>query len=430
MPIIAPIQPIIGGWAMIDANPDDSFGSIKGISNFKVVRNFVLDMRGISPAADNALGVRWDTGEGSHLSNIKIIMTQESGNTHRGISSDLANGGTVRNATLMFQSFAHIQVREENGFTFSNLNCFQAPTAIFIATPSNNIIGQHAVNAIVVLDSSFYSGWRVIETYRRGGTIPGQVGGNSVMMENVTVRYYALIFEPDNGDIDMIGEGIEFPPYVYIANTGQGIRYVPPNHVRQVDWSGDFQRGSPIPASLQGFNGYYFKSKPQYLQYKASDFISVRTVGAKGDGVTDDTIMLQRAIDMSASTGKPVWVDYGIYYVTRTLLVRGGTKIVGEVWPRIMAGGSFFANEKSPQPVFKFGNPGDTGTVEISDISVITKSGSIGAISYQWNINSAANSSGMWDTHSYIGGFDTASGSKQTDPYWTQLTIRPATVPH
>ncbi len=42
------------------------------------------------------------------------------------------------------------------------------------------------------------------------------------------------------------------------------------------------------PASLTGANGYYSRSKPQYENLAASDIVSARSSGAKGDGTTDD----------------------------------------------------------------------------------------------------------------------------------------------
>ena len=39
------------------------------------------------------------------------------------------------------------------------------------------------------------------------------------------------------------------------------------------------------------------KSHPQYIDYAASDFVSVRDQGAKGDGKSDDTAAIQAVFD-------------------------------------------------------------------------------------------------------------------------------------
>ncbi|EOJ9589249.1 phage tailspike protein [Escherichia coli] len=49
------------------------------------------------------------------------------------------------------------------------------------------------------------------------------------------------------------------------------------------------------------------------LQSKIDEFVSVRDFGAMGDGVTDDTISIQKAIDIAARSGKILVWGEGIY---------------------------------------------------------------------------------------------------------------------
>jgi hypothetical protein len=70
-----------------------------------------------------------------------------------------------------------------------------------------------------------------------------------------------------------------------------------------------------------------------------------------------------------------------------------------------MASGSFFGNQDQPQPVFKVGEAGDTGAVEMSDMIFETAGPVPGAIMVQWNsAASEQGANGMWDVHVRIGG--------------------------
>lgn len=78
--------------------------------------------------------------------------------------------------------------------------------------------------------------------------------------------------------------------------------------------------------------------------------------------------------------------------------------MTGELWPLIMATGTFFADQDNPQPVFSIGNAGDVGAVEMSDMIFETIGPVPGAILIQWNSAGDAGANGMWDVHARIGG--------------------------
>lgn len=159
------------------------------------------------------------------------------------------------------------------------------------------------------------------------------------------------------------------------------------------------------PSAILDKNGKVFeRSKPLYENYPASAFVSVRSAGAKGDGKTDDTQAIQKILD-GAKEDQVVFFDHGSYVVTDTIVVPKHVKIVGEVWPVLMAHGDKFSDEKKPIPMLQVGKAGEKGSVEISDITVQTKGPAPGAILMQWNLaEESQGSAGMWDTHFRIGG--------------------------
>lgn len=148
------------------------------------------------------------------------------------------------------------------------------------------------------------------------------------------------------------------------------------------------------------------RSKPQYEAVPASSFISVKSHGAKGDGKTDDTESIQ-AVFNSVAADQIVYFDHGAYIISETVKVPANVKIVGEIWPLIMASGAAFSDQTKPVPVFQVGQPGDSGSVEMSDLIFETIGAQPGAIIIEWNVADPAGqqaSSGMWDVHVRIGG--------------------------
>ncbi|OQE89691.1 hypothetical protein PENNAL_c0013G05378 [Penicillium nalgiovense] len=158
------------------------------------------------------------------------------------------------------------------------------------------------------------------------------------------------------------------------------------------------------PASLLKEGAIFERSKPLYEDVAASSFISVKSAGAKGDGTTDDTEAIQKIFN-SYKDGQIIYFDHGAYVITSTIKVPKDIKVVGEIWPMLMAHGKTFADQENPVPVFRVGEKGDTGSVEMSDLVITTKGPAPGAILMEWNVaGSSQGSAGMWDVHFRIGG--------------------------
>jgi glucan 1,3-beta-glucosidase len=169
--------------------------------------------------------------------------------------------------------------------------------------------------------------------------------------------------------------------------------------------SGAAKQGSQTavtkPATLLNSAGNVFtRSKPQYETVPVASFLSAKTAGAKGDGVTDDTAAIQ-ALFNSATASDVVYFDHGAYVITSTVKVPKDIRITGEIWPLIMAKGSAFADQANPTPVFQVGEVGDTGSFEMSDLIFETLGPAPGAVLVEWNVaETSQGSSGMWDVHS------------------------------
>jgi len=110
-----------------------------------------------------------------------------------------------------------------------------------------------------------------------------------------------------------------------------------------------FSKGKALPA-VQG-NLPSNRPDKNLVQKQRPDFddgsvANVRTFGAKGDGKSDDTEAIQKAIDSSDS----VFFPAGVYLISDTIKLKTKTALIGEAWSTLMgkAGSSAFMNDNDP----------------------------------------------------------------------------------
>ena len=125
----------------------------------------------------------------------------------------------------------------------------------------------------------------------------------------------------------------------------------------------------------------------------ARDPANVLSFGAKGDGMHDDTAAFRSAIAASET----VFVPWGLFRITDTLLLRSHTKIIGEGLAHIWLGNSSagFDDPNTPKPLIL--TPSDSAAeVWLADLRLTVGSGNSGAVTVHWLAGSA---SGIWDVH-------------------------------
>lgn len=111
-----------------------------------------------------------------------------------------------------------------------------------------------------------------------GGTLDGSLVINNAKLTNVPVAV----------GVESTGQTVLAGGTTTIASWGQG------NVFHGTSATGTFTQGSVVaaskPASLLDSSGKIFgRTHPQYAAFSTSQFVSVKSNGAKGDGVTDDT---------------------------------------------------------------------------------------------------------------------------------------------
>ncbi|KAH0556494.1 hypothetical protein GP486_005605, partial [Trichoglossum hirsutum] len=388
------------GIAVIDADPYDNLGRnwyTNQNNFFRQIRNFVIDLTAMP--ATSGTGIHWQVAQATSLQNIQFEMVKGSG----GFMTDLTfNGGlygafvgnqqfTTRN--LVFNDVQTAIFMNWNwAWTFKSLSINNCGVGIDMA---NGGPSQQAVGSVLVLDSKIFNTPVGIRTAFSSSSQPNT--GGTLIIDNTDFTGSAMAVAGPSGSSILAGNA-------KIASWGQGTQYLP--GVNGFRFQGPLTPPSK-PASLLNAEGLvYERSRPQYQDLDDSHFTSVKSHGAKGDGVTDDTAAIQAVVN-AANSDEVVYFDSGAYVVSKTIKIPKNIRITGEIWPLILASGSAFQDESNPAPVFQIGTPGDEGVVEISDLIFQTVGPQPGAVLVEWNVHDPQGqqgASGMWDVHFRIGG--------------------------
>lgn len=142
-------------------------------------------------------------------------------------------------------------------------------------------VGAEAIIDAVVTNTQVF----VQSSLASNGTLPYSLVLNNIKLTNVPtavgVASGATILAGGTTTIASWGQG-----HVYSGTSGQKT-WVQGNIV-----------SANKPSGLLDSSGRIFgKTHPQYANYAASQFISVKSQGAKGDGKTDDTAAIQNVFN-------------------------------------------------------------------------------------------------------------------------------------
>ncbi|KAL2106697.1 hypothetical protein VUR80DRAFT_6331 [Thermomyces stellatus] len=403
------------GMAVIDANPYDDTGNnwFTNQNNFfRQIRNFVIDVTEQPP--NSGTGIHWQVAQATSLQNIEFNMRNDpsEANQQQGLFIENGSGGFMTDLVFNGGNFGAWIGSQQ--FTTRNLEFNNCKTALYLAWDwtwsfhnlqiNNCGVGIDMANtdgpattvgSVLVLDSKISNTPVGINTlYSPQNTDTN----NTLIIDNVDMSENVPVAVSNKGTGAAILEG-----NTNIASFVQGRIYNGADGGTAVQ-----ETQTPVnkPSVLLDESGKVVtRSKPQYEDVSASHFISVKKKGAAGDGVTDDSDIIQQVFD-EARPGEIVYFDHGAYMITKTINVPKDIKITGEIWPLIMAGGdSFFKDQDDPKPVFRVGEPGDVGTVEITELMFETKGPQPGAILMEWNVaGETPGAAGLWDVHFRVGG--------------------------
>lgn len=452
------------GAFVIDGDPYGANGLSYGATNvfWREIRNFIIDTTAVS-ASKQTVGIHWPTGQATSVTNVVFQLNEQPGTQHWGLFIESGSGGFLSDLTFIGGLYgANVGNQQFTSRNFTFRNCvtainqlwdwgwtYQGITFENVSVGLNMSSGgtaSQSVGSIVLFDSEFTDVDVGIITAESANSLPP--GAGALVLENVAFNNVNVAIQGPDG-VDLAGN----PGSFTVPAWAQGHGYAP-SSANFTQLKGYITPNLRSPA-LTSDGKFYTRSKPQYGNWPVSQILTARSMGATGDGSTDDTAALQAAINAAASQRKILFIDGGDYVVTSTLYVPSGSKIVGEVFPVILATGRFWSDINKPLPVVQVGRSGEVGQVELSDIILSTRGPAPGAVLVQWNLASASapqyatapdgytcqgvygsgkpealGPSGMWDVHTRIGGFAGSNlGIQECPAAGTQnVSIPPAEI--
>ncbi|KAF2678079.1 glycoside hydrolase family 55 protein [Lentithecium fluviatile CBS 122367] len=401
------------GMGVIDADPYIPGGNganwYTNQNNFyRQIRNMRIDIKDAKATS----GVHWQVSQATSIQNVVFDMAEgDAGKDQKGIFQDNGSGGFMTD--LVFNGGGVGAFLGSQQFTTRNMTFNGCGTGIYMNwnwlwtmksnTFNNCKVGMDMANApqnqtvgsVIMMDSKFVGTPIGVNSSFSDKSIP--TTGGSLILDNVD-------FAGSETGVMALGQSV-LAGGKTVASWAQGHALAAGGTVGRIQ--GDSSNAPQKPSSLLGDNGFFERSKPQYEDVAASSFVSLLTAGAKGDGTSDDTEAIQKAID-GLQDGQILYAPHGAYLVTKTITIPAAknVKFVGEIWPMFLATGEAFSNQDEPVPVFKIGEAsGDKGTFEMSDIIVSTQGAAPGAILMEWNINAENGAAGLWDVHFRVAGF-------------------------
>ena len=367
----------------------------------------IIYMPFVTDTPNNQMGLFMENGSGGFLSNITIV----GGNT----GAALGNQQFTTSHFVFVQVNVAMQLNWDWAWTMQDYIIQSCGIGFNISGGAGGPDGV-GVGSIVLTDTL------IADTYT--GVLASINGANSSSVVLQNVGFFGVQHGVTNS---VTGKDLlTVSNSQTVANWGIGTQIGSTGNVH-------FMQGTLTnptrPASLLGtaYSGmapnWFTRRRPTYYDWPQSKVMNVKAYGAKGDGKTDDTKVINSVLSTAASKGYLVYFPYGVYVITDTLLVPANSRIIGQVWPSIQATGAKFQNEASPHVAVQVGRQGGAvGVVEIQDMLFTVQGKTAGAVLVEWNSKEASNKQGtvgMWDSHFRVGG---AKGSNLQSAACPKLT--------
>ena len=441
-PVILAAASFVGlGVITSDVYVDDDVTWYLNQNNFlRSIRNFVVDIRPTQQWA-YICGIHWQVAQGTSLENIAFIATTPAdydGTTQQGIYMENGSGGFMTDLVFVGGNFGAYFGSQQ--FTTSGLLFDSCRTGLQI----------HWDWGWAMQDTEFYNcGTGIVIVGGAGGPMSTGQGVGSLSLFDVHMWGVPVVIETslfaDNSTALHISNGgfencativheSETGAVLYPGNAAGVTNVTSWGFGRVADPTGEtgFVNGAAMQApdypesllvrdDIHPRAKFFHRTRPSYADPGNSQIFDVKAYGAKGDGTTDDTAVLNRLLDVAANVSGIVYFPHGIYIITDTLDVPVGSRIIGQAWPQIMATGSRFEDMANPRAAVRVGAVGSVGVMEIQCMMFTVRGPTAGAVLVEWNVHEATQgSAGLWDSHFRVGGAKGSNLQKAECPTMAQ----------
>ncbi|KAL3470951.1 pectate lyase superfamily protein-domain-containing protein [Aspergillus californicus] len=397
---------------------------------YSQIRNLRIDITSTDPNA-YVCAIHYQVAQATSLQEIELIA--RTGTTQQGIFSENGSGGMMSDVTFRGGNFgfyggnqqfsAHrmtfigcttaVQLIWDWGWVWKSLDIQGADVGFRLI----NSDGSGDIGSVTFIDSKF-TNVNTAVIIGPASENPGS-GTTGLILDNTRIDGPIV----DNAGRTYLRAG-------YYNNWVLGPTYTVSGRSWTSGASMPYSRNESLLGDrVTGLDNrpYFERKKNQYAGKSIGDFVQLKSLGAKGDGVTDDTVAVQRAFDNYGSGSKIIFVDAGTYILTDTVRVPKDAKILGEAWSQFAASGNSFSDASHPRVMLQIGKKGDVGTVELQDLILTTKGGTAGAVLMEWNVKAAGlGAAALWDVHARIGGATGTSLTPSDCPARTDGTNSPS----
>ncbi|KAK0458523.1 glycoside hydrolase family 55 protein, partial [Desarmillaria tabescens] len=311
----------------------------------------------VPAAKSQGTGIHWQVGQATSLFNIKFVMSSAPDTAHQGIWMEDGSGGII--SDLEFNGGKYGIWAGNQQFTVRNVVFNGVNTAVFASwnwgwtfqgvTINNCQVGFDLTTGGVATDSQ-------------------TVGAEAIIDATVTqTEIFVYSSAASNGSLDgsLVLKNIELTNVSVAVGAGDGdaVLLGSPLGIQTIN---SWVQGNVYTGSIP--DGRFIQGDFDYEDIPVSEFVSVKDLGAKGDGRFAYMTTACQQCD-----SKVIFFDAGVYIITT---------YIGEAWSEISGKGDYFS---------------DIAEGHQAELSQLP-----GAIILEWNVRGDDDNlagPGMWDSH-------------------------------